>query len=184
MRVELREASPDHPAGVEEILADLGPGESGFGGTAYGEDGFDLHAYLASVAGMKEKDKVRPGLVPQTTFWVLTPVGRIVGVVRLRHELSPSLTERGGHIGYYIRKDERRKGYGTEALRQALRRARELGIDRALVTTDSGNVGSVRAIRRCGGVLEDERVDVSTGRTYGRYWIAAGSEVTEARVRT
>ncbi len=42
-------------------------------------------------------------------------------------------------------------------LRAVLPHARALGIDRALVTCDSDNVGSRKVIEAGGGVLEDQR---------------------------
>jgi predicted acetyltransferase len=42
-------------------------------------------------------------------------------------------------------------------LRAVLPRARELGIEDALVTSDVGNAASRRVIERSGGRLEDER---------------------------
>ena len=42
-------------------------------------------------------------------------------------------------------------------LRAVLPMARELGIDRALVTCDHDNVASRKVIEACGGQLEDQR---------------------------
>ena len=47
--------------------------------------------------------------------------------------------------------------------------AKELGIDRALVTCDKNNPASAKTILRCGGVLEDERLE--NGELVQRYWI-------------
>ncbi len=51
----------------------------------------------------------------------------------------------------------------------ALPIAKELGIDRALVTCDKNNPASAKTILRCGGVLEDERLE--NGELVQRYWI-------------
>lgn len=51
----------------------------------------------------------------------------------------------------------------------ALPIAKELGIDRALVTCDKNNPASAKTILRCGGVLEDERLENSE--LVQRYWI-------------
>lgn len=37
-----------------------------------------------------------------------------VGIIKFRKKLSEYLLKRGGNIGYYIKKDERRKGYGKK----------------------------------------------------------------------
>jgi predicted acetyltransferase len=55
-------------------------------------------------------------------------------------------------------------------LRQSFPLARDLGIDRLLVTCDETNLASRAVIERCGGVLEDARPR-DDGITR-RYWIA------------
>ena len=50
----------------------------------------------------------------------------------------------------------------------ALIRAKELGLERVLLTCDEDNVGSRRTIENAGGVYEDIRKDKR------RYWIATG----------
>jgi predicted acetyltransferase len=110
-----------------------------------------------------------PGRVPST--YLFAAVGdELVGRVSIRHVLNETLLLEGGHIGYCVRPAHRRLGYATEMLRQALVVARAVGVDRVLVTTDDGNVGSQAVITRCGGEYEDTRID-ATGRAVRRYWI-------------
>lgn len=109
-----------------------------------------------------------PGWVPCTTYWIVdsTDPGHVLGSLALRHHLdSGFLAEYGGHIGYGVRPSARRRGVAAAALRAALPRARDLGLDRVLLTCDDDNEASRRTIERCGGVFErmaDQR---------RRYWI-------------
>lgn len=75
----------------------------------------------------------------------------MLGVVRSRHRLLPSLELEGGHIGYDIRPSARRQGHGTAILALALGRARALGLRGVLLTCDEDNLGSVRIIEDNGG---------------------------------
>ena len=109
------------------------------------------------------------GRVP-STFFVAVVGEEIVGRVSLRHELNDFLLEFGGHCGFGVVPSARRRGYGTEILRQSLAPAKAVGIERLLVTCDEHNVGSIRIIETCGGVLEDTRPRDGGGRTR-RYWI-------------
>ncbi|MEU9960460.1 GNAT family N-acetyltransferase [Streptomyces sp. NPDC050982] len=74
----------------------------------------------------------------------------------------------GGHIGYGVRPTARRQGYATAMLRDVLPHARDLGLDRVLVTCDTTNVGSRKVIEANGGEFEDER----GGKL--RFWIRTG----------
>lgn len=102
--------------------------------------------------------------------WLLAEVdGVVVGRSSIRFELNDFLRVQGGHIGYGVRPNHRRRGYATEILRQSLVVARAGGVERVLVTCDDGNVGSRKAIEANGGVLECI-VDVDR-RPLRRYWI-------------
>jgi predicted acetyltransferase len=63
-----------------------------------------------------------------------------------------------GHIGYTVVPWKRRRGYATQALREALEDARGEGLRYVEITTDPDNVPSQRVIERNGGVLFEEFV--------------------------
>jgi len=97
---------------------------------------------------------------------------RIVGRTSIRHRLNDFLRETGGHIGYAVVPEFRRRGYATEILRQSLVIARDqIGLDRVLVTCDDENVGSIRTIEKNGGALDDVRSGPNDPKPKRRYWI-------------
>ncbi len=126
-------------------------------------------ALVAAIEANADASRPQPsGLVPADTYWVTDHAGDgcvVVGFLQLRHTLNARLREIGGHIGYSIAPSHRRRGHATRALVLALGRAREIGIDRALVTCHDDNPASARTIEAAGGVLEDTRAGVR------RYWI-------------
>ena len=108
--------------------------------------------------------------VPCEFFWVTDgSAEEIVGFLALRTRLNDWLLNEGGHIGYSVRPSRRQEGHATRALGLAVRRAAELGIERALVTCDDDNAPSARTIERNGGVYEDTR----NGKR--RFWIETGA---------
>ena len=166
----LEPASLTAPRGLAELLADLGDGENGFNGTAVGRGEMTIPEYLQSCVDMTDASKLKPGYVPQTVFWVIDEAGEAVGLVRVRHYLNDKLRERGGHIGYYIRPSQRGKGYATQALRLALGELKQLGEDRAMLSTDMTNLPSRHVIEVSGGVLERTGLN-EDGTEFCIYWI-------------
>mgnify|MGYP001183576954 FL=1 len=113
---------------------------------------------------------VPEGLVPADTYFLYdTRRSRILGTTQIRHYLNEGLTIRGGHIGYGLRPSERGKGFGKKMLALALKKAKELGLNKVLVTCDKDNIASAKTIIANGGVLENELV--YEGVPIQRYWI-------------
>ena len=111
------------------------------------------------------------GSVPQTTYWYMNTDKNLIGLCSLRHRLTTSLKDLGGHIGYIIRPAERKKGHGTRLLALVLEKARDLGIPSVLLTTDVENTASRKIIERNGGILAEEALSTITGTMKARYWI-------------
>jgi predicted acetyltransferase len=128
-------------------------------------------AYIRRLDEENQSIRLKPGYVPSTTFWLAANNTQIIGESRLRHWLTTSLEHEGGHIGYVIRPSERRKGYGTCILALTLEKARDLGLNRVLLTCDTDNIGSARIIEQNGGKLENQEISNSSGKPISRYWI-------------
>jgi len=114
-------------------------------------------------------ETVNTGFVPAHTYFLVIDNKKIIGAVNIRHYLNDYLFNFGGHIGYGIRPSERKKGYASLMLSMALQIAKELGIDKVLITCDKNNEGSAKTIINNGGVLENEVT--GDGEITQRYWI-------------
>ena len=90
-------------------------------------------------------------------------------MIDIRHRLNDYLFNFGGHIGYSVRKSERKKGYATEMLALALVECMNLNINKILITCDKENTASVKTIIKNGGILENEIPEEN--RITQRYWI-------------
>ena len=137
---------------------------------------FECYAdWLAFNERNKSWGTVRAGWVPGETFFgVRESDGRIVGMVNLRYALSDFLLRVGGHVGYSVRPDERRKHYASDMLRQALAILNKKGIERVLVTCNEDNIASAGVIQKNGGVYENSEWDDEDQRMTQRYWIESG----------
>lgn len=169
--MKLEAASERAPSGLLELLRDLGDGENGFMGTPVPSGRMRLEAYLRQCMEGTDPARLRPGLVPQTMFWMLDDDGVAVGMVRMRHYLNDKLRAHGGHIGFYVRRDRRGRGYARSALRLALAELAKLGERQALLTVAADNAPSLRVVETCGGRFDGEGVDPESGRRLRRYWI-------------
>ncbi len=127
----------------------------------------NFEAFLNKMNG--QKSVAENGFVCNTTFWLVDENKKIYGVSNLRHKLNDRLMHTGGHIGYGIRPDERRKGYATKILELTLLEAKKIGITKILVTCTANNIGSNKTITNNEGILfETSMVDE---KKYNKYWI-------------
>lgn len=134
----------------------------------------DYEAWVRWLAD-SEAGQVPEGRIGSTTLFTRRiSDGRIVGIVDIRHDLSPYLLERGGHVGYSVRPSERRQGIATAQLALTLEECKKMGILRVLVTCDKVNLGSARTIQKNGGVLENEVDDGME--IVQRYWIEVAGD--------
>ena len=98
--------------------------------------------------------------VQETTLW-LVDGDDYIGRIALRHALTPLLLAIGGHVGYDVRPSRRRQGHATRMLTLVKPRLAALGIDPALITCDTDNIGSRKVIESCGGRLATDEVDLA-----------------------
>ncbi len=129
----------------------------------------DFNLLVEKLNGYSKGIRLPDGFVECSTFWLINENNRILGAIDIRHRLNDYLLFRGGHIGYGIRPNERRKGYASSMLSFALKECKTVGLSKVLITCSKSNSGSARTIIKNGGILESE--DSDNGEIFQRYWI-------------
>ena len=128
-------------------------------------------AYIAECRKYTALDTLPEGLVLATQFFYIRKSdNRLVGMQQVRHYLNDYLSKYGGHIGYYIKPNERRKGYASSMLKAVLPYCREIGLDKILITCFDDNIGSEKTILNNGGIYESTVCEINSKRNLKRFW--------------
>ena len=130
----------------------------------------NFSVYFEQLANYARGVNLKPDRVPENEFWLVDD-GKIVARSKLRHRLNPALEHEGGHIGYGVRPSERQKGYGTLILKLTLEKAKDLGLDKVLLTCDTDNIASAKIIEKNGGKLAEQAISNKNSKQISRYWI-------------
>lgn len=149
----LRELSPADGKDVYNMLQKMPAEENGFRNKFYGVSFEVFKKMLAESKKESQSVDLEADRVPQTVYWFYVN-SKPVGVIKLRHYLNEQLLKHGGHIGYGVIPEERGKGYASKMLELALVKAKELGLDKVLITCDLDNIPSQKVAERNGAVLD------------------------------
>ncbi len=98
------------------------------------------------------KDTANPKFGTSETYAAVNHDGTIVGIVNLRHELTP-FYQNSGNIGYSVHPEHRKQGYAIAILRATLKKARSYGMDEVKLVCADSNIASRKTIEACGGTI-------------------------------
>ena len=168
---ELRKLSADDGRDIYDMLQIMPKDENGLINKANGLTYDEYKEWLIK----KQQESEQTGLVdgwkvPSTTYWLYVD-GVPAGFGNVRNFLTDALKKAGGNIGYGIIPEYRGKGYGKLLLRMLLKKAREAGVEKALLTIRSDNMPSQAVALANGGVI--------TEKTDERIWVWIDTEVAD-----
>ena len=115
----------------------------------------------------------------KTYFLIRKNDNKLIGMINIRHHLTPKMLVHGGHIGYGIRPTERRKGYNKINLYLGLMEAKKIGLDKVMLDCDVENLGSSKTMEALGGKLERTEIDPYDGILTSVYWINVDESIEE-----
>lgn len=138
---------------VREVPAD----ENGFINDWAGVSYEDFRSVgLKTMIDWSAGENLPEGYVPETYFFLWND-DEIIGQYRIRHFLCESLINGAGHIGCFIAREQRGRGFGTEGLRLALEKARDIvPEDEIYLRVNKNNPASLRAMLKNGGYIHHE----------------------------
>lgn len=129
-------------------------------------------AYIAECRKYTALDTLPEGLVLATQFFYIRKTDNcLIGMIQVRHYFNDYLSKYGGHIGYSIKPNERRKGYASSMLKAVLPYCGEIGLDKILITCFDDNIGSEKTILNNGGIYESTVCEINSKRNLKRFWI-------------
>ncbi|MBE6754738.1 MAG: GNAT family N-acetyltransferase [Ruminococcaceae bacterium] len=138
------------------FVRDIPVEESSFTNEWHGISREDFDHALDTMLDYAEGKNLPEGYVPET-FLFLWNDSTIVGQFRIRHHLCESLRNGAGHIGYFIGREFRGRGYATEGLRLTLDVARGIIPEEEIyLRVDKTNPASLRVMMHNGGYIHHE----------------------------
>lgn len=122
--------------------------------------GCGIHHYQNIDDWFDEVDKIVLGKSEhrvQSYTYMCMVEGKMVGMIDIRLQL-PKIWYSAGHIGYSVLPSERNKGYATEALKEALKIAKDHHIQ-PIITCLQKNIASNKVILKNGGIFVEELIE-------------------------
>lgn len=141
------------------FVRDMPVDENGLGNDWHGVSRKDFEEKtLPEYICFEKGENLPEGYVPET-FLFLWDGDTIIGQFRIRHYLNDSLRTGAGHIGYFIARQFRGRGYGTMGLKLTLEKAAEIVPEEEFyLRVNRDNPASLKVMMNNGGriVGEDE----------------------------
>lgn len=127
--------------------------------------------YLEKCESDKNIESINPNWSNANNYLLVDENNHVYGCSQFRHHILGELINIGGNFAYAIRPTERGKGYGTIQLKLLIEKAKELGLEKVLVTCRENNLGSKKTMEKFSGKADSLVPSRFDGIMEYRYWI-------------
>ncbi|MBS4461530.1 GNAT family N-acetyltransferase [Aerococcaceae bacterium zg-B36] len=158
----------------EELIAycnAFGETPNGIEGTSFLTSYESIEEWLHFLEILEREETAPDNLVPAHQYVLVDDNQRILGMINLRLKLNDYLAQYGGHVGYSILPNVRGLGFGSQQLALLLPIARQLGMEKLLITASETNGASQKVIENNGGVFEQSVQFPEENDVLYRYWL-------------
>lgn len=136
---------------VYEMFQDIPKFETGSYNACFGLNYEEYKEYLKKEVKRK-KVEVSKYDAP-TISYIIYDDNYPIGLIGIRTKIDDYWIKLSGNFYYKIRVSKRNMGYGNKALKLALEKMKELGIDEGYGHAAISNIPSIKIIEKCGGTL-------------------------------
>lgn len=151
----LRQLSPSDCEECYDLLKHIGRYENDFTNPVHDMGYDDFKLWLKEQDDWSKGENLPKGYVPQICYWLISD-GVPVGFGKIRVSLTESSRLEGGNLGYAIDSRKRGLGLGSKLLKLLLIKAKELNLEKPLVTVKKYNLASKKVAENNGGKLMKE----------------------------
>lgn len=155
MEIELQQLSPLDGVEYYNMLQHIGRYENDFTNPVHGMNFDEFKSWLKQQDDWSRGENLPQGYVPSVCYWLKSD-GTPVGLGKIRMGLTEKSRLEGGNIGYAIDSRWRGNGLGSKLLELLLVKAKELHLQKPLITVKKYNYPSKGVAESNGGNLIHE----------------------------
>ncbi|MBN1325270.1 MAG: GNAT family N-acetyltransferase [Alphaproteobacteria bacterium] len=107
----------------------------------FGMSDKEFDNYIQTIKDEANGINLKPGYSSSITYWLIDNE-EYIGTIRLRPNITKKQAENFGHVGYDVRPNKRKMGYGTNMLELLFKKAEKLGLKQICISCYTDNIPS------------------------------------------
>lgn len=150
MPVSLVQSTLEYDKDLLDMLSQIPENETGFI-REYGKiSKVNILGFLQKMYNNARGINFGDGKARSITYWAYDEK-ELVGIAKLRPEITTDVENYAGNCGYYVRPELRGRGYGHQIMAALMVEAKKFGLDKILLICHETNIRSKKVILKNGG---------------------------------